>query len=415
MKWPLHRGALHSSRRPPCWNTSIAGCLALALLVTALAACGRPAPTSASAHTTATASATATATPDTTLKLTWRAATVPKGSVYAVAPGDGDIAYACHVASARQLSIAVTRDRAVHWTHAGDIGLTEDANQCFITIDGHQPRTVVITAIWEPKGASPIITFSTSYVTFDGGATWRGLSGPKPYWVSQLATRGGAIYGFLRVQEGEAQVPELAVSRDQMRTWRTILLKISEFDGSDGNYFWLNPDTGALLARGDSAFWASNDAGAHWAQITVPGMTTQGEDTLVQAPTANQPWRLCAAGDDELNPRDLRPNSLTCSFDGGQTWQNEPAINFTVTNVKGTFSSPTTVFALASDGAVLATASAPTYPATSNHFRLEPGSQQWQTISDPPNADGEMNYYPSPGGGIFWESTTSGYATASYP
>lgn len=413
MIW-LPRGrdaAAHPPRRIVCWNTRAAGCLALTLLM--MTACGRPAP--ATSRATVTAKPTATTTPANTLTLSWRTATVPAGNVFAIAPGDGDIAYACQVKSARRIAVSVTRDRAVHWTYAGDIALAADANQCFITVDGFQPTTVVVTVIWESKGDSPIIAFTTSYVSFDSGATWRKLTAPKPYWISQLTTLNGVIYGYMRVQDGEQEIPELAISRDQMRTWQPILLKISEFGGESNMYFWLNPASGALLARGDSAFWASTDAGAHWTRLAVPGITAQGEETIVQAPVAGQPWRLCAAGDDELNPRDLQPNTLSCSFDGGKTWQQEPGLNFTTSSVKGTFATPTTVYALASDGAALATASNGAYPITENEYRLMPGAKTWQPFADPPGGDGEIGYYPAPGGGVLWDSAPGGFVTASYP
>lgn len=409
MIWPLRklRSAGRSCSRITRWNSLTVGCLALALLV--LAACGQP------VHTHVPLRAHATVTPTSGIHLDWRPTTFPQMKVFAIAPGDGDIAYACQVVSERHVTLSVTRDRAVHWTHAGDIALAEDANQCFITVDGLQPTTMVVATIWEPKGASPVIAFFKNHVTFDGGATWRTLSPPKPYSVSQIATLNGVIYGHLLVAEGEQDIPELAISRDQMRTWRPILDKVSEFPDNNNSYFWLNPSNGALLTKGGSAFWASSDAGAHWTRVNVPGLATQGTETLVQAPVANQPWRICAVGNDELNPRDLQPNTLSCSFNGGQTWQSEPGLNFTSTSVKGTFALPATVFALASDGAVLASAIISGDPVVGNEYRLMPGARMWQSLGEPTAAIGEVQYYPAPSGGVLWGDFAAGYVTASYP
>ncbi len=187
---------------------------AIALVLLLLTACGQTARTTP-AHSTATPRG---------LQLAWHSGAVPAG-VLTVAPGDGDIGYACHVESARRIAVSVTHDRAANWTHAGDIALTADANQCFMTVDGLQPTTVVVAVTWEPPGASPITAFFTNYVTFDGGATWRKLSAPRPYLALQLATYGGVIYGYLRVASGpqDVEIPELATSSDQMRTWHPIL------------------------------------------------------------------------------------------------------------------------------------------------------------------------------------------------
>lgn len=397
------------SRRIARWNTLIPVCLALALLM--MTACGQPA--HATSHATATVKPTATNTH--ALALTWRAATAPPGTASAIAPGDGDIAYACQAESARRISVSVTRDRAVHWTHAGDIALAADANHCFITVDSLQPTTVVVDTIWDKGGSSPPISYYTSYVTFDGGATWRNLSAEKVYLASQFATLDGVIYGYLRVSDGEQDSPELAISRDQMRTWRPILRNISDTSAFGPTYFWLNPVNGALLVRDASVFWSSGDAGAHWAKVAAPGLATPGSEVVVQTPVANQPWRLCVAGDDEMNPEDMRPNTLACSFDGGKTWRNEPAINTTFTSAKGNFATPTDVFALASDGAVLAAASNGSDPAVNSDYRLIPGAQTWQPLGQPPGTNTTLSYYPAPGGGVLWDGTLEGSFTASYP
>jgi hypothetical protein len=374
--------------------------IALALLL--VTACGQTVRTTAPARSG--------------LQLTWRAGTVPAGAL-TVAPGDGDIGYACHVESARRIAVSVTHDRAANWTHAGDIALAADANQCFMTVDGLQPTTVVVAVIWEPEGASPITAFFTDYVTFDGGATWRKLSAPHPYLAFQFATYGGVIYGYLRVSNGEQDIPELATSSDQMRTWHPILQGIADFGGFvDSAAFWLNPANGALLVADMNVSWSSVDAGAHWTKITVPGLGAPGENVVVQAPVADQPWHLCAANNNDQDLKNLKPNTLTCSSDGGQTWQSAPALNITFTNgKKGTFATPTGVFALASDGAILALASGSAGPWTQSDYRLAANSQQWQSLNLAPGSFANLRYYPAPGGGVLWTGTKQNLLTASYP
>jgi hypothetical protein len=286
--------------------------IVLALLL--VTACGQTAQTAPS-HSTATPRG---------LQLAWHLGAVPAGAL-TVAAGDGDIGYACHVESARRIVVSVTHDRAANWTHAGDIALAADANQCFMTVDGLQPTTVVVAVTWEPPGASPITAFFTDYVTFDGGATWRKLSAPRPYLAFQFTTYAGVIYGNLSVANGEQDIPELATSSDQMRTWHPILRPTWDVGGFDDSAaFWLNPANGALLVADMNMFWSSVDAGAHWTKITVPGLGAPSENVVVQTPVAGQPWHLCAGNDDGQDLKNLKPNTLTCSSDGGQTWQSAP-------------------------------------------------------------------------------------------
>ncbi len=182
--------------------------------------------------------------------------------------------------------------------------------------------------------------------------------------------------------------------------------------------FWLNPANGALLVKDAAVFWSSTDAGAHWTKIAVPEMAMSGAETVIQAPVASQasqPWHLCVANSDDLNPKDMEPNTLTCSSDGGATWQKEPGINVMFTSAKGNFVPPTDVFALADDGAVLATGSSPNDPTTDMEYRLTPGAQSWQMFPAPPKRESTITYYPSPGSGVLWEWTYSGPFTASYP
>ena len=382
---------------------------AIALVLLSIAACGQSAGKGPNAR--------ATQTPANGLPLAWHAVTMPTQGAFAIAPGDGDIGYACQVESARRIAVSATHDRAATWTHVGVIALA-DANQCFMTVDGLQPTTVMVAVTWEPQGASPITAFFTNYVTFDGGATWRKLSAPKPYLAFQFSTLQGVIYGYLRVANGEQDIPELATSSDQMRTWHPILQGIADVGGVGSTAFWLNPANGSLLVKDASVFWSSADAGAHWAKVLVPGLAASGAQTVVQAPVASQasqPWHLCAANDDALNLKDMQPNTLTCSSDGGATWRQGPGLNVMFTSAKGNFVTPTSIFALADDGAILATSSSPNDPATEREYRLAQGGRTWQAFASPPGRQSTISYYPAPGGGVLWDGTYEGQFTASYP
>lgn len=50
---------------------------------------------------------------------------------------------------------------------------------------------MVVAVIAAKLGASPPVSYYTSYATFDGGNTWRKLLAPHPYLAFQLTTYAG--------------------------------------------------------------------------------------------------------------------------------------------------------------------------------------------------------------------------------
>jgi len=388
-----------------------------------LAACGQTMHGSANISTPTLATTAASSFP------TWRAATLPTASnfIFAVAPSNGDIVYTCGVAGGSNLAIWVSHDRAVHWTHTATIPVKSGTTECQVTVDGLDTQTAVARVDQVKLGGNPLISQYQSFATFDGGQTWRQLSGTRPYVVFQLSTRADAIYAYLTYDAGNPQAPleddpVLAVGHDQMRTWRTIFQGVTEAIsvGVNNAAFLLNPASGALLVAGANSFVTSGDVGAHWANVTVTGYGVQpppSENIVVQLPQSDQPWHLCVAYDDILNMHNPQPNTLTCSTDSGQTWRPVPSLNMTFTNAKGTgtFVAPAGIFAIADDGAVLAAVSGLASQDTTD-YRRQMNGQRWQSFGLTPGA-ALLTYYPGPGNGVLWAFTyTQGsWVTTDYP
>jgi hypothetical protein len=356
-------------------------------------------------------------------RLTWRQAHLPlgieepmaslAGGTLAVAPNNGDVAYLCVApivkeghAQETNAHIYVTHDSGQTWARGGDVPVGAQPQsdgkpfilECHIVVDATRPDRAVVKTQWLQAGEDGDISRISSFASFDYGAYWRKLVYPSPFAVGpKMASYGGAIYAT-----GAAENPGgdqgLWVSRDQMKTWQALALPPNIF-ASD---LWLNPTTGVLLIAADHTLFSSADSGAHWAQLPAP--SSAGIPWLVQPPQGSAPWRICGA---------MQANTLTCSGDGGQTWTPRPALNLAQNSPKGfQFFAPTSFFALASDGAVLATI----LPVDGliALYRLPPGGSSWQNLGPIPADPTGATYAPTPTGGAIWLSNPD-VDTGEYP
>jgi hypothetical protein len=399
-----------------------------------------PAPAS-----TATSAVTPTLTSSATTlgpRLVWQQAHFPSGieatdtsralAPLVVAPGNGDVAYLCVAPSQGETNgrIYVTRDRGQTWTRGGDIpvGAQPQSNgkafllECRIMVDATRPDTTVVETEWLQLGEDSDISRISSFASFDYGAHWRKLVYPTPFAIGpKMASYQSAIFasGAAQIlshdQTQNRDAPGLWISRDQMKTWLPLTLPSNTF-ASD---FWLNPSTGALLiaanrqGSNDSLLFSSVAGGARWTQLPAP--STSGITWVVQPPQGAAPWRICGAvAPSPSTSSQPQGNTLTCSSDSGQTWTTRSALNLAQNSPKGfQFYASVSVFALASDGAVLATAMAVT--ATSRLYRLPTGSAVWQDLGSTPTYSGlGPTYSPTSTGGALWLSGSEAL-TATYP
>ncbi len=185
--------------------------------------------------------------------------------------------------------------------------------------------------------------------------------------------------------------------------------------------FWLNPANGALLvqvlrfAMSDGLqFYTSTDGGTHWTNMSVPRLGPQAQ-WVAQWPVSDGPWQICEYVNAELNQSSApQPNTLACTADGGQHWATRTALSLLQNSSKGfMYTAPMFAFAIADDGAVLATTGS---VSTLDVYRLPAGSSTWQDLGPQPTPSySGPQYFLTPLGSLLWVSGYSGAYTATYP
>lgn len=356
----------------------------------------------------------------TLVPLAWHpaAATIASGAFGSVldleiAQSDGNAAYACTLVGTATFAIWATSDRADHWARAAALPdppppPADTQPACALSVDAGDPRTVVASVYWQIARQGPDLASLATYVTQDGGKSWRRLNRGDPGAPGQIATYRGTTYA---VSAG------LWASADGLRTWRRV-------DGdvrAAGDLimdFWLDPHSGAILAQtwplaGDpAALWKTGDGGARWARLPWSIST----NLAARAFAPGGLWHICGLSQ-VIAGQIAGPNQLTCSADGGQTWTVEPTINVTWIchkclpgGVPTKQIAPMELVGIDGDGAVLALADAPPpgaaplpyYPDNSARtlFRLAHGTTVWRSLGIVPA--GRMAYLPTTSGGVLW-------------
>jgi photosystem II stability/assembly factor-like uncharacterized protein len=354
-------------------------------------------------------------------QLVWHPLTsTPMSELPFIDAGDGEIAYRC-VAPGQGATVAhtfVTHDAGTTWIQEGNlpVGAQPPANSrgkyyaliCGITVDETDPEIAVVGAGWELAGSSVPSSGFTDYATVDFGAHWQRLT---MLAGSPLASWQGHIYA-LRQGSDPAGASSLWVSNDQLATWQPVGSALP----ASIEEFWLNPNNGELLAhsRGQSSgsdqFYASADGGKTWSELPLPQFDPHGANWVVEPPQAGQPWHICGLASPDFGDQ---LNMLSCTSDGGQTWQARPAPAVEQALPKELVVVPTTDFAIATDGALLVR----TRDVQPHHtYRLPPSATDWQDLGPLPSVDADGSFYaPTSSGGILWGTTQQGVQVAKYP
>ncbi len=407
---------------PPRAVGIAASSLALLLLPMLLASCGQATarPPSDPTPTPPPTRSTITTSP----QLIWHPVSSSFSGQPTIDPGDGEVVYRC-VAPGPNETVAhtfITRDAEATWSQAGDLPVGANpvppsdsskgfAFQCNMIVDATQPSQVVAETVWVSVGGNAAPSRFTSYATTDFGVHWVQLPAADAL-VTQLASYEDRIVA-LRFGDDPQMTAALWVSSDQFAAWQLVGSALPDAIES----FWLNPSTGALLVHirgqsiGSDQFYASTDEGKTWDQLSLPQLGPDGGEWAVEAPQGNRPWQICGLADPNLGDQ---ADNLSCTTNGGQTWQARHALTQTQDTVpRKVFVVPTTIFALADDGAALVQ----TFQVRPNHiYRLLPGATDWQDLGPLPSPDvNDLFYAPTSSGGILWDATQQGVEVAIYP
>jgi hypothetical protein len=332
-------------------------------------------------------------------------------------PSDGNLAFTCIPSPPIEITpvtqqILKSSDQGEHWSQVGDLP-TKQGGYCSIIVDATQPQTLLATVSWYNPGASPLDQNALNFASADGGRSWRSIGSGEEY--TQVITYGGAIYA-LRAGSGGVDAPaHLVVSHDTMRSWEDIDAAIST-PNQGLRAFWLNPNTGSILVHTTTGsgrgLWQTSDGGAHWSALADPGINPV--QIVVQPSNGDVPWHLCVAMQDLAAPISSF-NHLTCTSDGGKTWQKRPAMDITLTCncLKGrpfTSVSAMNLAAFLPDSSVLITVNdRPEQSSADTNlfglYRLPPGGDQWQPMGrDPDN----ISCFYQMSGNLIWAVYGSG-------
>lgn len=359
--------------------------------------------------------------------LTWQPVTMPQGfaadhpatDALAVAPSDGDIAYACFEPAGSTTptpQLWVTLDRATTWTPVALPASLGSVGWCSLLVDAANARTLIVGISMLAPGLSDRYS-----VSFDGGSSWQSLPLSPDIGLLSVASHGATTYALEVVATVSGMATTLVASGDHLRSWRAIDKSLTT-PGTQVTGFWVNPASGALLAQvttpppaptptvspskatasptpsasataqpaaRQTTLWLSANGGSSWSQA----QTAVAQQVAAQSSASGQTWRLCAGASD---PAGAAANQLACSADGGKTWQKQTALSVSYTctictiptGSESTRIAPATIFALPSDASVLAMS--PDWYGSRTEikgygvYRLTPGAAQWQSLGPAP-------------------------------
>ena len=347
---------------------------------------------------------------------------------FGVAATDGATAYACYSTSDQtgsRIAIYRTSDRAIHWTRLAQFPVPRfQTSDCLVQVNTLDASSVLVNVMGTRyQDNQPEQWFE---LTEDGGASWAKILQSDANTSTMLydpATADGRVYALYQQSVSghpESSQSHLSVSTDHLRTWRALDTGLVGAN-QQVTHFWARPDGGLLVEVStlmdngllgktpvEQSLFTSRDGGAHWQPFAIP--LPPGEALvvgtgffpgfLVQIPTRNAPWRVCAGYAAPGNQRSY--DGVVCTFNGGQTWSVRPTLcreaPCSTQSVGVASGDPIGTWTLTADNSLLTSSLAPSSESQVGLYRLPPDSSQWQYLG----AASSFFYAPTAGGGVLW-------------
>lgn len=389
-----------------------------------------PLATSTPTPTVAPVSTLAPTTPVRGAQLTWRtyaapaAAMPPPGNgspddAFAFAPSDARTAYMCaplNTGGANLLGIWATHDGAHSWKQVASLPNSYQFASCIITVDALNPlRLNVLLPLYTPvsdQGSTSIKATGGSYLSEDGGVTWRALGdGVSLYWLVTRGQTSVAVIAPGDMQGGlipmPSRAPRLVASHDGFRSWAPIDTPLVS-RGLNVWSVWQRPGDGALLVMAEKrtpnpngavypivtfSLWESDDMGASWRAFPTPANLNGIPGFIAAQPRGSDPWRVC--GFTYPQGSAYLGEVIACTLDGGKTWTPRPLPTLRVlcdsTSACMQLETIDTSATLLNNGTLLATfytgpssGGVMVGPFTMKVFALPAGSSHWQDLGSIP-------------------------------
>lgn len=403
---PISQGR-PTRRRVVSWATAVAALVVIALITTALLAshAGKPA--------TAGGPKNSTATPASSQGWTVIAGLDHLSAQPIIAPGNPKVIY---LVGSQPLTLERSDNYGGDWRYVSLPPSASQAQAAQFSISAGDAHNIFLTLTFDLTSSvctssqasiGSVNAYSGSgclfpYYSTDGGAHWglmrcvtcaQAVGAGGRALVGTIVAQGHHLYSTIYDQN---QLLRLVTSTDGGATWRFadgVLipkgLGICGFAAAPtGSSVYALVQTGYCSqavgyvngvathpqAQSGLAIWRSDDAGAHWSRIGA--FPYQQPDTAAFRAIDTggaQPTLLAAAGQAATYQRLM-------STDGGKTWQPLPMQRLPD---NAALYAPLTAL---SDGSLLTRAQPPSFSPTT-FYALKPGSQTWQQIAPPLDAD----------------------------
>jgi len=304
--------------------------LPIALFVSLVAGCGGQSPGAGTTAAPMRAAAPAQ----------WRRVNPPPGASklasLAVSPVNGADAWDCESVDPYTYLIWATTDAGAHWRQVGTLVASHEANAtppvyCRLYTDQANPQVLAADFLYLPRPPDPTIPagYDLSYLSQDGGATWRPVPGKTQ--IEALTTSGPSLYALVDDTSVAAFMPHLVVSADSLQTWQTLPLPAASANGAStsgkvNRLYGARGADGVIVSADGLPLEHLNASARAWTPIHLPPLTTRENEGL-QMPITWLPtqhtWMICIGA---LNFATIPPRTglLRCTTDDGASWRDRP-------------------------------------------------------------------------------------------